>query len=84
MTEKRGGLMRDPEKEYENAQELEQAMKEARMNELCEDCRFAIWDYNESESWVDDCKKGLCPEWDEEQESIECNGFVEVARDDER
>ena len=76
--------MRDPEKEMENAQELEQAMKEERMNELCEDCRFAIWDYNDSGNWVDDCQRGLRPEWDEEQESIECNGFVGVARDDER
>ena len=43
-------MNRDPEKEMENAQELEQAMKEA----MCEGCRFAIWDYNESGSWVDD------------------------------
>lgn len=77
-------MIRDPEKEMENAREVETAMKEAKMNELCEDCRFAIWDYNESGSWVDDCKRGLRPEWDEEQESIECDGFVEVERDDER
>ena len=75
--------MRDPEKKMENAQELEQAMKEAKMNELCEDCRFAEWDYNESGSWIEDCKKGLRPEWDEEQESIECDGFMEEAWFDE-
>lgn len=73
---------RDPEKEMENAQELEQAMKEARMNELCEDCRFAEWDYNESGSWIEDCKKGLRPEWYNDQDTAECYGFMEVARDD--
>ena len=77
-------MNRDPEKEMENAREVETAMKEAKMFELCEGCRFAIWDYNESGSWVDDCCMGVWPEWDEEQESIECDGFVEVARYDER
>lgn len=51
-------------------------------NELCDDCRFAEWDYNESGSWIEDCRKGLRPEWDEEQESLDCEGFREVMTDE--
>lgn len=37
------------------------------MDDLCRNCKYAVWDYFEynntrqTVSFVEDCKKGLCP-----------------------
>lgn len=40
-------------------------------NVYCEDCRSAVWNWDESASWVEACNKGLVPTYDE-QEGLDC------------
>ena len=51
---------------------------EERISQYCEDCRHAEWDYYEyldgaKQYFQCGCKKGLEPEYNEEDDDLNCN-----------